>query len=274
MRQPRVGFKITCLYTRKVSRAMAGAIFIFGSTACSTLGLDRNSTAKADAAVVTDTLKRDNASLRAEVVGLKSENARLQREMADLARETKKVAQASKVPVLKSVANSDSVATKPAPPATIESRPSANVPVKTVVEAANAGSSLPNAPVPVDDAPRLVQPSFTSSEQPVFENEAEGGEIRLSSVLWGVHLASYRKADEAKVGWQKLQRENPDQLGLLEPRIERVDVPNKGEFLRLIGGGFSSEEKARVLCSDLQQKGLFCSVASFGGERLSSGDAS
>ena len=253
---------------------IVGIVCVLGSTACSTLGLDRGATVKAEAQVVTETLKRDNATLRAEVVSLKSENARLERQMADLAREAKKVAQVSEVPELRSVASSGSATTQLTPPATIESKPNSNIVPKTVVEAANAGGSIPNAPVPVDDAPRHVQPSFTSSEQPVFENEADGGEIRLSSVLWGVHLASYRKPEEAKVGWQKLQRENPDQLGLLEPRLERVDVPNKGEFLRLIGGGFSSEDKARVLCADLKQKGLFCNVAGFSGERLSSGDAS
>ncbi len=66
----------------------------------------------------------------------------------------------------------------------------------------------------------------------------------------------------------RLQRENPDELGLLEPRIEQITVPERGKFLRLIGGGFSSEEKAAALCASLKQKGLFCSVTGFNGDRL------
>jgi hypothetical protein len=115
-----------------------------------------------------------------------------------------------------------------------------------------------------------VQPTFSSSEQ-TFENEAHG-DIKLSSVLWGVHLASYRRAEEAGAGWRKLQRDFPDELGLLEPRIEKVTIDGKGEFLRLVGGGFSSREKARALCATLAAKGVFCRVASFGGDRLSLAD--
>ena len=121
--------------------------------------------------------------------------------------------------------------------------------------------------MPVETSPRLVQPTFASDET-VFENEAEG-DIQTESVLFGVHLASYRQMEEARAGWRQLQRENPEELGLLEPRVEGVTVEGKGDFLRLIGGGFASQEKAMTLCAQLKARGLFCSVASFEGERLS-----
>ncbi len=121
--------------------------------------------------------------------------------------------------------------------------------------------------VPVEPAPRLTQPTFESTDA-VFENEADS-ETRAPAMLFGVHLASYRKEDEAREGWRKLQRENPDELGLLEPRLETVNVPERGPFLRLIGGGLSSREKAEALCSNLKIKGLYCAVSDFSGERLS-----
>ena len=102
----------------------------------------------------------------------------------------------------------------------------------------------------------------------MFENEAEG-DIKTQSVLFGVHLASYRKMDEARAGWRQLQRENPEELGLLEPRVEEISVEGKGQFLRLIGGGFASRDKAEALCGQIKAKGLFCTVESFEGERLS-----
>ncbi|HNS86136.1 MAG TPA: SPOR domain-containing protein, partial [Parvularculaceae bacterium] len=55
----------------------------------------------------------------------------------------------------------------------------------------------------------------------------------------------------------------------LEPRIEKVEVEGKGEYLRLVGGGFSSREKAKALCDTLASIGVFCRVATFGGDRLS-----
>jgi hypothetical protein len=89
----------------------------------------------------------------------------------------------------------------------------------------------------------------------------------------GVHLASYRHREQAQEGWRQLQRENPDELGLLEPRIIAVTIPEKGDFLRLIGGGFSSQEKAAALCTNLKQKGVFCTVSGFEGDRLALGGA-
>ena len=134
----------------------------------------------------------------------------------------------------------------------------------------------PNAPrqldqigaesVPVEQAPRLVQPTFTSSAD-VFENEAPT-HSPMDQDLFGVHLASYRAADEARAGWQRLQRKYPSELGLLEPRLERVEIEGKGEFLRLVGGGFTSRDKAAALCQSLKQRGIYCSVSGFVGERL------
>lgn len=121
-----------------------------------------------------------------------------------------------------------------------------------------------------EEAPRLAQPAFASaSADTVFANEAGPGEIAASNVLYGVHLASYRRLVDVQEGWRKLQHENPGELGLLEPRVERVTVPEKGQFLRLIGGGFVLEDKAAALCSSLKSKGLDCSVLRFRGERLS-----
>jgi len=266
MRQPFASFKII----RSIKAAIVLCGVLLGASGCSTLGLERSNDVVVDSGVVVASLKRDKESLQAKVASLQSENARMARRLLNLERESKKAAVSPKAPELRAAVDtkiSDSVQTSDVAK---NSDVDVSAPVlKTVVDVANAEVALPDAPVPVDNAPRLVQPSFASSEQPVFENEAKGGEIKLSSILWGVHLASYRKPDEARVGWRKLQRENPDQLGLLEPRIERIQVRDKGEFLRLIGGGFSSEEKARALCNSLQGKGMFCSVASFGGERLS-----
>lgn len=207
---------------------------------------------------------RANA-LEFEVGRLKAENARLANQVLDLQRENETLV--AEADPSDQIGDPDSLREgqiqvaeniEPAAP-----QPQQNV----VVDTANA-PELKQSDVPVEEAPRLVQPTFASTES-VFENEASTDEIATASVLFGVHLASYRNLPEAREGWQKLQRENPDELGLLEPRLETVSIPEKGVFLRLIGGGFSSEDKASALCASLKERDLYCSVSGFQGQKLS-----
>ena len=199
------------------------------------------------------------ASLEAQLARLKSENARLANKLLEAQRDRDRVAMNdSNAPELRD-------ATQDLPPAPEVNLP-APLPLENAVVDEAKAPDLRGSDVPVESAPRLVQPNF-ASDSTVFENE-DNGDIETASVLYGVHLASYRQATEAREGWRKLQRENPDELGLLEPRLEAVEIPEKGSFLRLIGGGFSSNEKAQALCGQMEQKGLFCAVVGFNGQRL------
>lgn len=197
------------------------------------------------------------AELEAEVARLQTRNAALERELAELRQKGAEIEPADQA-AAKESEEAQPVATASAPP----------VKPETVIATADADNALADAPAkPVEPSPRLVQPTFASGQETVFENEANGA-IEMSSVLYGVHLASYRHIDHARAGWAKLQRENPDELGLLEPRIEAVEIEGRGRFLRLIGGGFSSQEKAESLCAKLKAKGVFCAATGFNGERL------
>jgi hypothetical protein len=214
-------------------------------------------------------VRAQRTALQSEVDKLKAENEALGAKVVEL---QKKAARLAALEPPATQGKPAEGALKEGPPsaattAQVDDSPS-TAPAAPVVAAPDADVSLPDAPVPIDDSPRLVQPSFASTEQ-IFENEAASGAIKMSSVLWGVHLASYRHPDEASAGWKKLQRENPDELGLLEPRVEKVTLEGRGHYLRLVGGGFSSREKAKALCDKLAAKGVFCRVANFGGERLS-----
>lgn len=236
-----------------------GAVLILGFVSACASFPSGSSSAPASVAIDAEDAKTQIATLESELVKLKSQNARLANELLALKRERDQQLSEGNAPELKDPAPELS----PAPEVLVDGggpRPNA------VVDDA-ASPALAKTDVPVETSPRLVQPTFASNET-VFENEAEG-DIKTESVLFGVHLASYRHMEEARTGWRQLQRENPDELGLLEPRLEGVDVEGKGRFLRLIGGGFASKDKAEVLCGQLKAKGLFCSVASFEGERLS-----
>jgi len=234
---------------------MAAIVAAVALSACSTVGGE-------PADITGDSVDEINwsdvrtAELETEVVQLKAENAELEKQLASLRQANAETDAAAQAAAEAADAASDAA---PAPAAKAE----------TVIAAAEADRALADAPAkPVQPSPRLVQPSFASGQETVFENEAKSA-IKTSSVLYGVHLASYRTDEDAKTGWRKLQRENPDELGLLEPRVESVTIEDRGDFIRLIGGWFSSRDKAEALCVTLKAKGLYCAVASFGGERLS-----
>ncbi|MEM6415555.1 MAG: bZIP transcription factor [Pseudomonadota bacterium] len=142
-----------------------------------------------------------------------------------------------------------------------------------VIAAPSADISEPDDRVPVQEAPVFDPPKFASAGQS-FENEAKSPQIPLASVLWGVHLDSYVKERLAKVGWAELQRRFPDELGLLEPRLETVLIEGRGKMLRLLGGAFASEATARALCETLKAKDQYCRVTDFSGRQLSLGGAS
>ncbi len=246
----------------KLFLASASVILL---SACSTLTGKSNESKAALSPEAFEEIEMKTAALELENERLKSENARLANQLLALQRSERSKAEADAAETAADEAPSATEAKQEAPPkpAPVAAAPDAD----EVVVAETEAPELRGSEVLIEDAPRLVQPTF-SSDETVFENEAVG-EIETASVLFGVHLASYRQMSEARDGWRQLQRENPDELGLLEPRIERVNLPDKGVFLRLIGGGFSSEERAAALCVNLKDKGLFCSVSGFQGERLS-----
>lgn len=211
------------------------------------------------------------AALEVQNDRLRTENARLAETLTTLQQENAKLRAAGQAEALQDLAEGE--AEQKAAEADLRDRQTLSVPAsrsnpEAVVDEPR-GEALANGDVPVASSPRLVQSTFASNDA-VFENEADG-EITTESVLYGVHLASYRRLQEAREGWSKLQRENPDELGLLEPRVETVTLPDKGVFVRLIGGGFSSEEKAAALCARLEPKDVYCAVSDFDGQRLSLG---
>lgn len=206
------------------------------------------------------------AELENELAALRAENAALQKDLA--AAETAPVA--SNEP--ESDETEQQAAVAAAPPQVVAQPPQAPVETRTVIAAADANTALRDAPEkPVQTAPRLVQPTFASDQETNFENEASET-MQMESVLFGVHLASYRNVEDARAGWKKLQQENPDELGLLEPRLEAATIEGRGEFLRLIGGALSSDERAQALCAKLKSRGAFCAVTHFEGERLALSD--
>lgn len=88
------------------------------------------------------------------------------------------------------------------------------------------------------------------------------------SIMSGVHLASYRHAENAEAGWRALQASAPDALPGLQARVSRADLGERGVYLRLKAGPLDSAQDARALCARLEQAGMWCAPSDFNGEAL------
>ncbi len=242
---------------------LGGILF---ATGCSSLGGSSSEAVTGQSPSELNWSFADTTAMQAKVSSLQQENARLQRQVLQLKRSLKEadaIVESVKTKQ-KAVADQQGLATSRTAPKPVQ---------RPVISAPDPEQDLANADDAIQEAPRLVQPTFANAESS-FENEAVSDEIELSSVLWGVHLDSYRKKEDARSGWQELQRKNPDELGLLEPRVENVTIAGQGAYLRLIAGGFSAEGTAKKLCKNLTSRGQYCRVVGFSGEHLSLGGRS
>jgi hypothetical protein len=87
------------------------------------------------------------------------------------------------------------------------------------------------------------------------------------SVLSAVHVASYRDRDTAGRGWTLLS----DRFGALagrSARVQRVDLGERGVFLRLKAGPYDTPDAAEAACAEVRASGDWCAVTDFSGEAL------
>jgi len=85
------------------------------------------------------------------------------------------------------------------------------------------------------------------------------------SLMYAVHLGSYRSTTRASLGFAELAGKAP-KLAALQARVEKVDLgPGKGVYERLKAGPLASRADAEALCGALHNIGLYCSPADFTG---------
>ncbi|PPR57089.1 MAG: hypothetical protein CFH10_02227, partial [Alphaproteobacteria bacterium MarineAlpha4_Bin2] len=73
-----------------------------------------------------------------------------------------------------------------------------------------------------------------------------------------VHLASFKKHENAERTWQKLSRFHSDLLNSLSSLIEPVDIPKKGKFYRVYAGPMANLTAASELCKTLKSRKVYC----------------
>lgn len=105
-------------------------------------------------------------------------------------------------------------------------------------------SRLPTKPLTAEDITRVDPTKTLNTEQPT--PQATGG-------LYHVQLGAFKTPEEAQTSWKKIKEKFPRQLGVLESKIERKDLGEKGIFYRLQTGPFDNATKAKQLCTELTQ---------------------
>jgi tetratricopeptide (TPR) repeat protein len=77
-----------------------------------------------------------------------------------------------------------------------------------------------------------------------------------------VHLASLRTQDAAEKGWASLRRAYGKLLGDLKADYQKIDLPGKGTFYRIVAGPLKSPQDAQSLCRQLKAaRHNFCEPA-------------
>ncbi|MGF1463967.1 MAG: SPOR domain-containing protein [Maricaulaceae bacterium] len=142
-----------------------------------------------------------------------------------------------------------------------------------------AADARPNGPAVA--TPALPPTAEVEQAEPEFEPTepvpAQGASASVGSasedfpgrsLLHALHLASYRTLANAQSGWLELAGEHGDALSRLEPRLERIDLGERGEYLRLKAGPFYTQADAMKACEALAAKGVYCARTDYTGTRL------
>ena len=89
---------------------------------------------------------------------------------------------------------------------------------------------------------------------------------RVTGTAYGLHLASYRRRDNAYSGWDVLTGAHPDILAGFRPRLASADLPGLGLYYRLKAGPVADRDEAIALCRQIEARGDYCAVMAFDGE--------
>lgn len=104
--------------------------------------------------------------------------------------------------------------------------------------------------------------------EPAPEPEVPEAIPQGQSLLYGVHIASYRTMDHVVQGWETMRAMLPDVLGPLQARVEAADLGERGVYLRLKAGPYATQAEALSVCAELSQSAIYCQAMAFTGDPL------
>ena len=121
--------------------------------------------------------------------------------------------------------------------------------------------------LPERAAPRAPAPAPAPATNAPAAPASRADAAPASSASSALHLASYRRADQAEAGWAVLTRDHGPVLAGLSPARTRIDVPGQGTFVRLIAGPLDPGQ-AQTACAALERQGAYCAVTDWTTDRF------
>jgi hypothetical protein len=110
--------------------------------------------------------------------------------------------------------------------------------------------------------PAGYKPSVAAPAVPVAKATAAAADkpVSASAGPWRAHLASHRTEGAAINEWQELLKRDPNLYGQFDPRIEWVDLKDRGSFARLMIGGWADRKEADAACARIRGPQRYCAA--------------
>jgi cell division septation protein DedD len=142
-----------------------------------------------------------------------------------------------------------------------QSPATAGVPNRTDAPSATPITPAPGQPQPVTPPRTAAAPTPAPAQTPAA---APAPAARTVTATAGgsakIQLASLKDQAAATATWNALQKKFPAELGGLQPSYERVEIADKGTFIRLQAGPLKDRAEAQAACSALAAKNQGCIV--------------
>ena len=100
-------------------------------------------------------------------------------------------------------------------------------------------------------------PSSPGAPQAAAPRAEEAGPAETHG-RFAIHVASVRDPAGVAAEWQRLVRLHPSLAGLELQPARVAEIPGKGRFYRVLGGGFATRAEAQAACARLQAEGSDC----------------
>ena len=111
-------------------------------------------------------------------------------------------------------------------------------------------------------SPRQLTPQAEITEAPKPAMVDTSGQF-------GMHIASYRKIAQARLGWMEIKKAYPFMMKDMTPLVSRVRFNDgRGNFYRLVAGPIAEKSVAMDECRIIKVNFGYCSVIDYQGTVL------
>ncbi|HEX6959762.1 MAG TPA: SPOR domain-containing protein [Ferrovibrio sp.] len=146
----------------------------------------------------------------------------------------------------------------------VPTRPVNTVPNQTAAPSPTAASPAPATGKTAENPAAAAKPAADKQSDKQVAAAPAAAPMPASAASAGgsskIQLASLKDQAQAQSTWTKLHKKYADILGDLTPSYEKVEIPNKGTFVRLQAGPLKDRAAAQALCQKLAAKNQGCIV--------------